>query len=448
MGTPNESAIQTQFQRYVEKNDTDKLNPEEQIFIGELPEGPRNGNLLFNTDTIWVQVPPYSQLLPPRSAVSIVGQGDLGNLQGRKPMHELEVDDFRRLPLYLSDAVLTSNQILVPGDHYLYWGWTGAFFRYLTGRHPWGHRMFHTAGSTAGQGSIPRKSSVSRPSRNAPFVWGENYRPVLRDFFTLLHNMLLPIREGQYPMELKKRFYHLNPSFLGVQRDFGLKYATSVGFSVLEGLVRRRCDDLNEDGSVKSGASPHQFPSGNRLSNIGAATLFQALDLWKSQSSTSPIVKKTLEEIDDLNQQKYSKSDLTSKFRGLDRSELDKFDSFFWALYKQRSSNIHGEDSTMVIGSIVVTLCCLALWDELNENDIGYDLDRDSVQESQWPNPAKYHDEVDRCIDWIKESQEAIETGYWQIPTDSSGLPVDQITPRNFYPIQRSFDQIEIGVEW
>lgn len=448
MGTPNERAIKTQFHRYVDENDTNDLNPEEQIFIGELPEGPHDGNLIFGTDTIWVQMPPYSQLLPPKSAVSVIGHGDIGNIQGRKPMHTLEVDDFRRFPLYLSDAVLTSTQILVPGDHYLYWGWTGAFFRYLTGKHPWGHRMFHTAGSTAGQGAIPEKSFVSRPSRNAPFVWGENYRPVLRDFFTLLHNMLLPVREGEYPMELKKRIYHLNPSFLGVQRDFGLKYATSVGFSVLEGLVRRRCDDLNEDGSVKSGASPHQFPSGNRLSDIGSATLFQALDLWKSQSSTSPVVRQTLQEIDDLSLQKYSKSDLAAKFRGLDRSELDKFDSFFWALYKQRSSNIHGEDSTMAIGSIVVTLCCLTLWDELNENDIDYDLDRDSVQESQWPTPAKYHDEVEKCIEWILDSQHSIETGYWQIPTDSSGLPVDQITPRNFYPIQRAVEQIENDVEW
>ena len=209
MTTPNENAIRAQFERYVEENDTDKLNPEEQIFIGERPEGPSQGSLIYSTDTIWVQIPPYSQLLPPRSSVSVIGRGDLGNIQGKKPVHELEVEDFRRFPLYLCDAVLSSKQILVPGDHYLYWGWTGAFFRYLTGRHPWGHRMFHTAGSTAGRGTIPHKSSVSRPSRNASYVWGEEYRPVLRDFFTLLHNMLLPVREREYSMELKKRFYHL-----------------------------------------------------------------------------------------------------------------------------------------------------------------------------------------------------------------------------------------------
>ncbi|WP_418282083.1 hypothetical protein [Halorubrum sp. DTA98] len=448
MKSPHEDVISTQFKRYIEENDTDKLDPEEQIFIGEMPEGPEGGSLLFNTDTIWVQVPPYAQLLPPKSSFSFIRGGNVGNIQGRMPVHELEVDDFRRLPLFLSDAVLSSNQILVPGDHYLYWGWTGAFFRYLTAKHPWGHRMFHTAGSSAGRGNIPVKSSVSRPSRNAPYVWGEEYRPVLRDFFTLLHNMLLPVREGEYSMELKKRFYHLNPSFLGVQRDFGLKYATSVGFSVLEGLVRRRCDALNDDGTVKKGYGSHQFPSGNKLNNVRSATLFQALDLWKSQNNTLPIVKQTLKEIDDLTQTKYSYSKLANKFRGLDEKELKKFDSFFWALYKQRSSNIHGEDSTMAMGAVVVTLCCLALWDELSENDINFDLDQDSITKSRWPDPAKYSTEKKKCIEWIKESQQSIETGYWQIPTDSSGLPVDQMTPRNFYPVQRTFYQIEDAVEW
>jgi hypothetical protein len=445
MPSPNESIFETRLDWYIEQNDSQSGQPgEERIFIGNTPA---EGGVLYSSDSLYLGVPPFAQLLPARSEVQVFENGRIGNVHGKVPIHELVVADFRRLPRYLTDAVLKPDRVLVPGDHYLYWAWSGAFFRYLTGKHPAGSWMFHSAGPPPGMQGVPHTSSESRPSKYGPHVWGEKYKPVLEDFFTLLHMMLLPVREVSKAIEARAQLYSLNPSFLGVQKDLGFKFATGSGFSVLEGLLRRRCDPLNEDGILKPGHGPINLP--HTTLNAGQRVyLFEALLLWK-QHTAGPLVEQTLSEIDDVT--RYDVTKLTQKFGGLSQTDLSHgglpVDSLLKGIKEQRNYNIHGEDSTMAIGAIVLTLCCLILWDELNESNIQYD--RSKVNNpSDWPDPATYTDECDNALHLIEQHQQMLDNGYWSVPTDAAGLPRDRLTPRIFYPIQTTMDPFGLDLEW
>lgn len=445
MPTAKEAIFEKRLEWYIEENDGQSSQAgEERIFIGNAPA---EGGVLYSTETIYLGLPPFAQLLPARSDVQFFHTGRMGNVHGKVPIHELSIDDLRRLPRYLTDAVLQPNRILVPGDHYLYWAWTGAFFRYLTGKHPAGGWMFHSAGPPPGMEGVPHSSMESRVSKYGPHVWGEKYKPVLEDFFTLLHMMLLPVRELSRSLESRARLYSLNPSYLGIQKDLGLKFATGSGFSILEGLLRRRCEQLDDDGILKSGCGPINLPH-TTLHDGNRVYLFEALLLWKDHNA-GPVVQQTLDEIDDAT--RYDLNKLTRKFSGLSQNDIAhrnlSRDSLLKGIKEQRNYNIHGEDSTMAIGAIVLTLCCLLLWDELNETDIQFDMDK-VKNEDQWPDPATYADERENTLDLIQRHQQMIDNGYWSVPTDAAGLPRDRLTPRIFYPIQVSMDPLGLDMEW
>jgi hypothetical protein len=447
MPPQHENVIAKRLDFFLEKEDRDSLpSGEEKIFIGYPPA---QGGILYEEETLHLGIPPFSQLLPASSCTKVFNTTSIGNVHGKLPIHELNVDDLRRFPRYLCDAILKPNRILIPGDHYLFWAWTGAFFRYLTGKHPGGHWHFHSAGPPPGINGVPRQSMESRPGRYGPHIWGEKYKTVLEDFFTLLHMLLLPIREISRPTESRAKIYSLNPSYLGIQKDLGYKFATGSGFSILEGILRRRCKEINENGIVKSGHGPLNLShKSHPIGEGGRVYLFDALMLWKEQNA-GPLVEQTLDEIDDVS--RYNINSLVMKFGGLDYNDLTHRDlnspSLLKGIKEQRNYNIHGEDSTMAIGAIVVTLCCLVLWDELNESDIQYDLDR-VHDPSSWPDPATYSGERDRAMKLIREHQAMLDNGYWSVPTDAAGLPLDRLTPRTFYPVRISVDQFGFDIEW
>lgn len=445
--TQHERLISKRLDFFLEEEDRDSLpSGEERIFIGYPPV---QGGILYSEETIYLGLPPFSQLLPPSSRTQIFNTSSIGNVHGKLPVHKLTVDDLRRFPRYLCDALLKPNRILIPGDHYLFWAWTGAFFRYLTGKPSAGDWDFHSAGPPPGMEGVPIQSMESRPGRYGPHIWGEKYKTVIEDFFTLLHMMLLPIRELSRPTETRAQIYSLNPSYLGIQKDLGYKFATGSGFSILEGILRRRCKEVDQNGIVKSGHGPLNLSHrGNPIGEGGRVYLYDALMLWKEENA-SPLVEQTLEEIDDVS--RYNINSLVLKFGGLEYNDLTHHHlsspSLLKGIKEQRNYNIHGEDSTMAIGAIVLTLCCLALWDELEENDIQYDMDR-VRNPDVWPNPATYPDERDRVIELVKSHQSMLDNGYWSVPTDAAGLPLDRLTPRTFYPLQTSVEPLGFDIEW
>ena len=142
--TQHERLISKRLDFFLEEEDRDSLpSGEERIFIGYPPV---QGGILYSEETIYLGLPPFSQLLPASSRTQIFNTSSIGNVHGKLPVHKLTVDDLRRFPRYLCDALLKPNRILIPGDHYLFWAWTGAFFRYLTGKPSAGDWDFHSAG--------------------------------------------------------------------------------------------------------------------------------------------------------------------------------------------------------------------------------------------------------------------------------------------------------------
>lgn len=273
-----------------------------------------------------------TQLLPSASEIFETPDGEMVKKTGTLSIYGMSLSQLRDFPEYLSDAVLQPNRILIPTDHHLFWSWTAGFANF--------------------------------------YFDSQELKPIQQDFNTTVHMMTLPLRQYLMDDRVEDFIYDMNQDVEGIQQYWGLKFATSIGFSVLEGLVRRRCEQLEDDGKIKEGSGTLEVPTRHirHDDRNNCATLYEALWIWKEeQSDISPHVKSTLDHIDDLDN--YDVDCLTNKFRGLEREELEKYDSILWGLYSQRNRNLHGEDSTMAIGAVVLNLCCLVLWDTVEDSE-------------------------------------------------------------------------------
>jgi hypothetical protein len=121
----------------------------------------------------------------------------------------------------------------------------------------------------------------------------------------------------------------------------------------------------------------------------------------------------TLTEVNDLSQ--YDADLLCEYMPGIsDRvyDELDSTQHFLRVFSKLRNENIHGQQTSRIIGSIVISLCCLVLWDSISSEDV-------QSRRSQ-----------------IKE----------QIETAEMYHAKSNITPTAFFPIDRIANSLENGV--
>lgn len=136
----------------------------------------------------------------------------------------------------------------------------------------------------------------------------------------------------------------LNPSLEEITLDSGLPLAATFGFSVLEGLLKRRCNDLNPNSQIN---------------------VWRGFQTLADDAGVSPVVEEILREVDNLN--RYDQEVLERKMAGV--PDLSDKDSLLWLIKEQRNYNVHGEGSTQAIGSIVLTLCSLIFLDELSKKD-------------------------------------------------------------------------------
>lgn len=224
------------------------------------------------------------------------------------PLHEFYIDELHYFSKCLIDSALKTHTNAKTTDFSAYWGWTAAL--------------------------------VSHSERNEYF---ERYQEILRDYYYLVHSALVSERHSrliQENHEFHRTLSGLNPSLEEVAMGSGLPLAATFGFSVLEGLLKRRCNDLSPDTGT----------------NVwrGFQTLIE-------DSDVSPVVKEVLQEIDNLD--RYDRQVLERKMSGI--PELSDKDSLLWLVKEQRNYNVHGEGSTQAIGSLVLTLCSLVLLDEL-----------------------------------------------------------------------------------
>lgn len=224
------------------------------------------------------------------------------------PLHKFYLDELHYFSKSLIDSALKTHTNATTEDFNAYWGWTAALVSHL---------------STNGE--------IGK------------YRDILHDFYFLVHSSLVSARHSylvQNNQQLLRVISRTNPSIEGVTWGSGLPVAATYGFSVLEGLLKRRCRVFETNDRIK---------------------IWEGLKELSQDDDVSGVVKEVLAEVDDLD--RYDRDVLERKMEGV--PELTNRTRLSWLITKQRNYNIHGEGSTQAIGSIVLTLCSLVLLDEI-----------------------------------------------------------------------------------
>ena len=259
---------------------------------------------------------------------------------------ELELDELRLLGKHLTDVIMKPDTRLggLGPDHLAYWAWTADFAHYTL---------------------------IEQQER-------EEYRLILLDFETLIDFVSLSFRDIMHPQI---------PTSLMTS---GLRFVGGAGFPLLEGLIRRRCEEVSLDGSVQFESEDKQVEVAGRqregpINNDREAPLQldHLLHIWMKSGATEE-VKQLLEDIDGG----YEPGQIGKKFPDAD---TDKFsEGFFRVLFDQRNYNLHGEGSTQTVGAVILNLCCMVIWDFLNQAeyaDAGVDFHDETVLEAY---PMRY----------------------------------------------------------
>ena len=237
-----------------------------------------------------------------------------------KPMHGLDLDVLRYYAMGLVDVVLKPPLTCLSRDFDAYWGWGGAIMM-----------------SLSSQGLL------------------KEYDDIIYDQRSLIHSTLLTPRQALF-RQTDERAYNTanmyNPSITGAIDGFRL--ASTFGFTVIEGLLKRRCNEL--------------CPSKKGVD------IKQGIETLQKDSNTKSATKEVLTDISEHG--RYDWNTLNRKMNISSAVNRHHF-SLIDLLKSQRNYNVHGEARTKIIGSIVLVLCILVVLDSISESE--YNSSRENV---------------------------------------------------------------------
>ena len=281
-------------------------------------------------------------------------------LNSWEDIYEFTYEDSLRFPRYLSDAMLKTSPPRISYDHFVYWGWTAA---YVT-EHPLSNQ--------------------------------EPYEEIVREYLSLIHFMLFKLRHiysrifySRYGISTTisdveiswedawKTIEWGNPSIqhLSMLPD---RYAVTTGFAVLDGLICAHSDDLSiETGNLVNEIQSPWHPTETTLN--GSIDYHSKLQTWRHHAA-KPRTEKTLGKLNGIH--RYDSAVLHSNIAGIEdivSSEKDTTGHFLRVVADQRNNNLHGQQNSRVIGTLITTLCSLLVWDIISSEN--YEENRDEVVE-------------------------------------------------------------------
>jgi hypothetical protein len=239
-------------------------------------------------------------------------------------IHDLTYEQLVQFSRCLIDSLLMPRPNIILLDNQMFWGWVAAV-------------------------TSSRSSSMDK------------FRTPIDDFYLMVHLCLLSKRQNMLDSRISNFMQSMNKSLAGVE-GAGYDLASTMGFSVLEGLVRRHCDILTQDGNLDR--EPISEPSW-RYQEVESPSYYDELQIWLNIES-SEYVRDSLSDIDDFS--RYESSHLEEKIESGD-GEIADYDNLLYFISQQRHSNVHGELSTRVIGPVIITLCSLVLLDTMTEDE-------------------------------------------------------------------------------
>ena len=320
---------------------------------------------------------------------------DLYLIDEWEDMYNLDMADLRRIPRYLIKMVLKTDPARLSYDHSVYWAWTATFIS-------------------------------EHPIRNT-----NEYGPMIDEFLRLVHFMMLKVRHLRLKMFCRDIEYGgepftrtfgsaldtvewANPSIdpIAIMAD---RHASTGGFSILDGLVCHHCKVPDPDtGRIAS--NPVESPWHPKQSKIGGDISFHdKLQVWLYHEANDE-TQRTLTEINDLSE--HDPQSLIDKMTGIEEivdEELKSTGHLLRVFSHLRDENIHGQQANRIIGSIITTICCLLLWDGINQS---------SVQ----PRSEKIERKIDSTEQF--ESKEAFSaTAFFPVDRIANTLDADVLTP-------------------
>lgn len=258
--------------------------------------------------------------------------------------HELSLSTLRKLARFLTDAIIRpSAAVATSVDHFQYWAWTAAV-----------------------------ASEVLEKD-------GENLK--VSDFQYTVHTALLPIRLP----------FSTNHPWMAALSSDSERLELLSGLTVLEGFICHFGESLTPDGTARKLITqrwkPKQEGSYLVIGNGQPVHKYHdILQIW-CQEDAGDQVSQVLSEINNIN--RYDMDSLKWKFEDsvdlIDEEINDGTNNFLRIVGKHRDFNLHGQISTRTLAPVVLNLCCLYIWDMIEQST--YDEEREEVIRSiQWNN--------------------------------------------------------------
>lgn len=274
--------------------------------------------------------------------------------------HKVYISTLRRFPKHVCNCLIRNPISLISEDFYSYWSYTGACIY-----------------------SFNQEDLTGDPER-------DSIRYFKSELCKLIHIMNFPIQCERLSKENQNAIKNHLPAVSAFDSKFSQEITGSVGYAVLHGLIKRRCDCLTLDGNLRR-------PIDTEIGEIspGRINLKQALYVWE-EVATEPVAD-TLTYIRRIPSER-STDILGGFFEQTDATDL------FDAIYRQRSFNLHGQGRTRILGILALTLCCLVYWD--------------------WVNSEQYH----------SAREDLISTLHWEAKTMQISGSLSTWSPLLFYP--------------
>lgn len=260
--------------------------------------------------------------------------------------HELSITTLRKISIYLCDALIRPKATIpTTFDHLCYWGWTAA-------------------------------------------VAGEAFDTSAEEFNNIF-DFQLGVHLGLLPMRLPENIPNATIQALRFYRE---RLMLLIGFSTLEGLICEFNNSLTGDGKIttdeiKACWKPERIGENQRryTRNEEVSNYHDLLQIWRTQEEEPELVRQILYDINDL--QRYDIETLLWKFEDIEATiseELtDSTHNFLRIIGKHRNKNYHGEQVTRTLAPVILTLCCLAIWDNIEEEEF-IDLSSEVYENIQW----------------------------------------------------------------
>jgi len=248
-------------------------------------------------------------------------------LQSASLIHNLSLPTLQKLPKYLIDILVNpSATFAVTIDHFEYWAWTAA---------------------------------VASNLEESPIDIG---------------NLNSLIHFASFPIRVTPSAVHPNPAVSGIlMHRWNLIQVAS--FPILEGIISEYIEPLSQSESSIvaeqeiqcTWAPSHKVSDWNKGDSVNG--YHHLVQIWRKYGTESDITESVLDEINNLEQ--YEMSSLRWKFDDSDKvlnEELkDGTSNFLRLVVKYRNENLHGESEESRIAPLLLTVCCVALWDIISE---------------------------------------------------------------------------------